>query len=289
MVPRGIPRRKRKFAMPRIARCRLERADAPLPSPRPRGIIGERSPGTRSCRMKGKRNTRPAGPSRASTPMGKPNVINEAVLLKALASRVGELVGRVVSLQSELLDALGLADGVQARLTGFFCQPIPVRLRQEVEPYKQLAPGVHIGFEKGADVHLTVEPKIDHSVSPEACLNTVRLSYSGASQFFTLEAFGSWSDLSGMQRYQLGVYAMPDRTVSCRAVLRLPRKGGDFVDQQFSAFELRPDERACNPSGPLLLPEDLEVDRDRKPQLLIFFDTRHDLEVRLDYINLYFA
>lgn len=210
-------------------------------------------------------------------------------ILKELALRVGEVVGRMVSLQADLLSALDLAEGVQARLTGFFCQPMAGRLREPVERYRPLSPGVHLGFETSAEVRLTVEPKTDHTLSPETCLNTLRLSYSGASRFLSLEAYGSWADFSGAQRYQLGVYAVPDRRVSCRAVLRLPKKGGGFVDQQFSSFELHPNERARNPSGPLLLPEELEMDRERKPQLLIFFDTQSDLELRLDYINLYFA
>lgn len=209
--------------------------------------------------------------------------------LKEFALRAGEIVGRMISLQSDLLSALGLAEGVQARLTGFFCQPIPARLRQSVEAYAPLSPGVHFGFQKGADVQLTVEPKMDHSLSPENCLNTVTIRYTGASQFLALEAYCSWSDLSGAQRYQLGVYALPDRNVSCQAMLRLPKKGGDAVDYQFSSFDLRPEERACNPSGPVVLPEDFEVDRERDPQLLIFFDTQHDLELRLDYISIYFA
>jgi hypothetical protein len=215
--------------------------------------------------------------------------VGDAAARGVMALRVGEVAGRAVSLQSRLLSALGLAEGVQARLTGFFCQPILACLRQPVEAYRTLSPGVHIGFQGGAEVQLTVEPKIDHSLSPESCLNTVRLSSRGASPFLTLEAYCSWAEISGVQRYQLGVYAVPDRTVACRAVLRVPKKDGGFVDHQFSTFELHPDDRARNPSGPLLLPEDLEMVRDRNPQLLLFFDTANDLDLRLDYINLYFA
>jgi hypothetical protein len=212
-----------------------------------------------------------------------------ASILKELALRVGEVVARMVSLQSDLLSALGLAEGVQARLTGFFCQPTAGRLRQPVERYRPLSPGVHIGFDKSADVQLTVEPKLDHSLSPESCLNTITLSYTGTSRFLSLEVYCSWADFSGAQRYQLGVYGVADRPVSCRAVLRLPKKDGGFVDQQFSSFELRPNERTRNSSGPLLLPEELELDRERKPQVLFLFDPSNDLEIRLDYINLYFA
>ena len=214
---------------------------------------------------------------------------NDPVLLKKLASRAGELVGQMVSLQSDLLNAADLAEGFQARLTGFFCQPIPSRLHQVMEPYRPLSPGVHFGFEEGAQVRVTVEPKMDHSLSPEACLNTIALKFTGTSRYLTLEVYGSWADLNHAQRYQLGVYAVPDRTVSCSAALRLPKMGGGFVDQQFSTFVLRPDERACNPSGALLLPEDFDMDSESRPLLLIYFDTNHDLDVRFNYINLYFV
>ena len=40
---------------------------------------------------------------------------------------------------------------------------------------------------------------------------------------------------------------------------------------------------------PGVAPEDLEIDRDRRPLLLLFFDTERDLQIRLDYINIYFA
>ena len=209
--------------------------------------------------------------------------------LKDFASRVADVIAKLVSLQSDMLRALSESDGVQAALVGFFTQPLPARLRQPVEPWQTLSHRVQLGFDPGADVQLTVEPKLDHSLSPESCLNTVTIEFRGESQYLCLGAWCSWADVAATQRYQLGLYGVPDRPVSCNLVLRLPKKGGGEVDVQLSSFDLRPEERACNPSGPVLLPDDMEIDRDQNPLLLIFFDTRHDLELRLDYISVYFA
>jgi hypothetical protein len=214
---------------------------------------------------------------------------SDALQLKDFALQVGDAIAKLVSLQSDLLRAYNQSDGVQAALLGFFCQPVPASLRQLVEPWQTVSRRVQIGFEPTAEVQLTVEPKPDHSLSPEACLNTVTITYSGQSQYLCLAAWCTWADVEAAQRYQLGVYGVPNRTVSCRAALRLPEKGGTDRDVELSLFTLRPEERACNPSGPVLLPGDMEVDRERYPMLVIRFDTRLDLEIRLDYISVYFA
>ena len=95
--------------------------------------------------------------------------------------------------------------------------------------------------------------------------------------------------MGAAQRYQLGIYGVPNRPVPCRAVLRMPANDGGNRDIELGSFTLRPGERACNRSGPVALPEDLEVDRERYPLLMIFFDPQVDLELRLDYISAYFA
>jgi hypothetical protein len=180
-------------------------------------------------------------------------------------------------------------EGVQAKLIGLFSQPITGRLNQTVGHWQQLSPGVQLGFDSGADVKLTIAPKLDHWRSPERCLNSITITYTGGSRYMCLGAWCSWLDLYGMQRYQLGVYAEPDRVVSCQAIVRLPQKGGGEFDVLLNNFDLRPDDRACNPSGPLRLPDDPEIDRERSPLFLLFFDTARDLQIRLDYINIYFA
>jgi hypothetical protein len=224
----------------------------------------------------------------AAVASGAAPIMKDRANLRDCASRIARVIGELASLQSELMRAANEAEGVQARLIGFFSQPITARVPQPVRPYTPLSTGVHLGFEEGANVQLSVEPKLDHSLSPEACLNTVTLRYGGGSRYLSLEAYCSWLDFAGAQRYQLGIYAEPDRVVSCQAVLRLPQKGGEF-DVPLSTFDLRPDDRACNPSGSLRLPDDREIDRERYPLLLLLFDTERDLQIRLDYINIYFA
>ena len=215
--------------------------------------------------------------------------INE-VLFKQFALRVGNVLVELLSLQSDLLKVLADdAEGIQARLSGFFSQLVPARLRQPVTAYTPLSPGVHLGFEAGATAQLTVEPKADFSLSPESCLNTVTVSYSGTSRWYTIEAYCLWSDFAAAQRYQLGVYAVPNRLAACQVILRLPEKDGSFIDHQFCVFELRPHERACNPSGAFALPDIGNVNREQPPQLILLFDTTSDLEIRFDYLSLYFA
>jgi hypothetical protein len=206
--------------------------------------------------------------------------------LKELAVHVGDVLAKLLAVQSDLFQALNQSDGAQAALLGFFCQPVPVRLDQALKPWQQVSTRVQVGFEESADVHMMVQPKVDHSISPR--LNPVTIRYRGQSQYLCIAAWCGWTDVEAVQGYQLGVYGVPDRTVSCRAVLRLPKKGGGEGDVQFSSFDLRPRERAWHRSGALHLPDDMEVDRERHPLLLLIFDTRGDLEIRLDYISVYF-
>ena len=209
--------------------------------------------------------------------------------LKDLAHRVGGAIAQLAALQSDLLRALDDADGVQANLHGLFCLPVPSRQRQALEPWQTVSHRVQIGFEPGAEVGLAAEPKLDHSLSPESCLGSVTIDYRGQSQYLCLAAWCSWNDIAAAERFQLGVYGVPSRPVSCRVVLRLPEAGGRERDVELSAFTLDPAERANAPSGAVELPQDVDLDRERFPLLVIHFDTRRELEIRLDYLSLYFA
>jgi hypothetical protein len=220
---------------------------------------------------------------------GETPVTKDHSSLRNLAFRIGRMVGELASLQLELMRAVNDTEGVQAKLIEFFSQPITGRANQTVTPWQQLSPGVQLGFDSGADVKLAIAPKLDHSRSPERCLNSVTVTYTGGSRYLCLGAWCSWLDLHGTQRFQLGIYGEPDRVVSGQAILRLPQQGGGEFDALLSSFDLRPDDRACNPSGSLRLPADREIDRERYPLLLLFFDTERDLQIRLDYINIYFA
>ena len=98
-----------------------------------------------------------------------------------------------------------------------------------------------------------------------------------------------WSELASAERYQLAIYAEPDRFITVRADLRLPLKDGGFADATFSVFEMEPGLKGTNRSGELKLPDIAGLDTNRKPLLLLFFDTKTKLAITLNYINLYFS
>ena len=102
-------------------------------------------------------------------------------------------------------------------------------------------------------------------------------------------AWACWADFEAAERYQLGLYGGPDRQLSCRVVLRLPQEGGGDRDVQFCSFDLRPGERAHNATGALSLPDDLHLDRQRPPLLLLLFNSQAPFDMQIDYISIYFA
>ena len=97
---------------------------------------------------------------------GSADLPDHASQLRDFVLQVGDAIAKLVSLQADLLRALNQSDGVQAALLGFFSQPVPAHLGQAVEPWQDWSPRVKVGFEQGADVRITVEPKVDHSLSP---------------------------------------------------------------------------------------------------------------------------
>jgi len=209
--------------------------------------------------------------------------------VRALATRLSTLIDGLVAHQTELMIAAGPAESVQRNLSALFTMPVTGTTILTVEPYREISPGVHLGFDGTAVVGLTVEPKQDHTVSPETCLNTLEIVFSGQSRWRTLEAACSWTELSFAKNYQLACYAEPDRPVVCRTILRLPLKDGTESDLAMAPFELRPGQRNTNRSGTLDLPDCTKLDASRNPRLLFFFDSDGDLKIRLDYINFYFA
>jgi peptidoglycan/xylan/chitin deacetylase (PgdA/CDA1 family) len=208
---------------------------------------------------------------------------------RRLATRIGSLIDGLNAIRTELLSIASASTKIQTTLLGLFNAPVTNKESQRVEPYQKLAPGVLIGFERDATVNLTVEPKLDQTVSPPECLNTLNLDYSGTSRFLTLEADAVWSEIAIAERYQLTVCAEPDRRVDCLAKLRLHRKEGGFHDLTFSEFDLQPGLKTARQSGALKLPDLTEYDTTRPPRLLIFFDTKRDMKLEFNYINLYFA
>ncbi len=72
--------------------------------------------------------------------------------LKRFAARLTRAIGELASLQSDLAQVLGQAEGVQAQLTGLFSQPVATeQVLDPLESYARPYPSVrlHFGFYRG--------------------------------------------------------------------------------------------------------------------------------------------
>ena len=177
------------------------------------------------------------------------------------------------------------------KLTQIFAEKTLVELRRHVAPYHQLAPGVHLGFEPSGRVEIEMRPKDDFTRSPDACLNALRVDYRGPSRWLTIEAEFEWPELADAQQFQIGIYARPDRDVTCRVVLRIPRGGEDsqdFEDIALCELALAREGRSAHGRGSLGLELPAEPSS-RPPKLLVFFDASDDLCLAIDYLTAYFA
>jgi hypothetical protein len=159
----------------------------------------------------------------------------------------------------------------------------------EVKPYVDIAPGVQLGFERGNTASISIGEKADPSRSPETCVNQLVFSFSGSSRWLTLEIAGGWDDLDRAAQFQLGIYAKPSRIVDCRAVVRLPLGEVESEDVELASFRM-PDGDACfNRTGSMRALESRRPEVARPPKLILFFDNRGALSLRLDYLTAYFA
>jgi peptidoglycan/xylan/chitin deacetylase (PgdA/CDA1 family) len=206
-----------------------------------------------------------------------------------LAARLDTLVGDFVALQSEILTANGQSPSLQVKLTRLFRQPITGRVRKNLSAYEPIADGVCVGFEKEARVVLEVEPKTEHGLSPENCVNTLDFHFTGPSRWLTLECACEWADISSARRYQLGIYATVSHTILGRAILRIPGKDGKDCDQVFANFELARERRNLNKSGELPDFDFVNLNTDKRPALIIFLDTEKmsNFNLKLSYLNIY--
>jgi peptidoglycan/xylan/chitin deacetylase (PgdA/CDA1 family) len=209
--------------------------------------------------------------------------------VRSLSARLDLLIGEFVKLQTQLLKSLGGPVSLQQRLTALFGCPLTGKITRVAVPGEEISPGIVLNFADNARVALTVEPKVDHSLSPDSYLNKLSLAFTGSSEWLELRVAVDWSDLSLAEHFQLCLYAQPSRSVSCGAVLRLPRKSAEPFDLGFANFELHPGERNAVLSGDLRLPDFVELDTGRNPSLIFSFGTENDLSLVLHYINFYFA
>jgi peptidoglycan/xylan/chitin deacetylase (PgdA/CDA1 family)/SAM-dependent methyltransferase len=208
---------------------------------------------------------------------------------RSLSARLDLLFGEFVKLQTQLLKSLGGPVSLQQRLTALFARPLTGKIGRLAAAGEEIGPGIVLSFAEGARVAVTVEPKIDHSLSPDGYLNRLSLAFTGSSEWLELRVTAGWGDLSLAERFQICLYAEPSRSVSCDALLRLPRKSGEPLDLAFASFELQPDERNAVLSGDLRMPDFIELDTGQNPTLIFAFGTEDDLSLTLHYINVYFA
>jgi glycosyltransferase involved in cell wall biosynthesis len=206
-----------------------------------------------------------------------------------LAARLDALVSDFISLHTELVANQAGPATRETALAALFSEPMVAASEQSVTPYSQIIPGVQIGFEPTAKVFVTVQPKQEFSRSPDTCLNTLTINFTGTSRWLTLEVVLSWGQLQAADRYQFGLYAQPNRTAVGKAVLRFARKGGGMIDHRFAELRLSSSDRSCHRRGALRLPDLSEADKDMPPKLLFFLDSKSDLTLRVDYLTVYFS
>lgn len=208
---------------------------------------------------------------------------------QALARRLDALIGEFVMLQTQLLKCVGSPVTLQRRLTTLFSQPVTGRTSRQIKSGDEISPGIAVTFDPSAQLTFSVEPKVDHSLSPNDHLNVVSLNFTGSSEWLALEVSLDWNDLSLAQHFQLCLYARPSRWVECEAAIRFPRKPQDSLETTFTTFELSGDDRNAVVSGDLTMPDFIDLDTTRKPQLLFFFSSESDLSIAIHYLNVYFA
>jgi hypothetical protein len=236
-------------------------------------------------KLKSNSKTSRAATPLAASPTGTP-AETRVPIEKDFAARLDALVGQFVSLHMDTLRKRNRT--AEKAITALFSQPLLGAVDAPLKAYVDLVPGVQIGFEPGASAQLSVRPKQDFSRSPDYCLNTVTLRFSGTSRWFTFEVQADWAEFQNCSRFQIGLYCSTDRVAAGHIVLRLPRKGG-AIDHRLADFRLTPDGRCCHRSGALNIPSLSDADLQRRPKLIFFFDTTSDLTLDLDYLTAYFA
>lgn len=219
-----------------------------------------------------------------------PPMTNEPQNSLQLAAQLDRLIGQFVSLSTQLLDLNSDRRGVQARLNRVFREPLTGSVTRELYPYDRLASGMCMGFENGARVSVTVQPKLDFGTSPEDCVNTLKINFAGPSRYLSFEFGCDWEELTSITRYQLGIYGTANYVVPGRAVLRFPTQGDSFKDVLLAEYTLSSDRRNFNQSGTVPGVDFISLDPNRKPTILFEVATANlaDLDLRLDYLSLFF-
>jgi peptidoglycan/xylan/chitin deacetylase (PgdA/CDA1 family) len=225
---------------------------------------------------------------------GAPMLIHPDYAQK-LAARLDTLVGDFVALHSQILNSQILTVGggarpLQAKMAHLFRQPITGKVKRNFDRVGQLSSDVLLFFEEGARVTLEIEPKLDHSLSPENCVNSLEFNFTGPSRFLQLRFDCEWVDFSSAQRYQLGIYATVSAKVLGRATLALPEKGGKVMYVVLTSFELGTEHRNFNKSGDVPNIDYINLNTEQRPTLIVSLDTTGmpDFNFKLNYLSVYF-
>jgi hypothetical protein len=105
---------------------------------------------------------------------------------RSLSARLDLLISEFVKLQTQLLKSVGGSVSLQQRLTALFGCPLTGKVSRVAVPGEEISPGIVLSFADDARVALTVEPKLDHSLSPESYLNKLSLVLTGSSEWLEL-------------------------------------------------------------------------------------------------------
>jgi hypothetical protein len=227
------------------------------------------------------RGDRPPAFSAASPPPPDP--------VAALSARLQRLADELISVKHELTALRTPAASLHDKLLLLFARPLTAADGELLTSHIAVSPGIRVAFEATARVRLTVLPKHDHRVSPDACLNVLRFGFAGTSRWFSLDVTLAWPELENSGRYQLSLVLRPSRAATCRAILRLWQKDKQYIELELAEFALDPAERNYDLAGELALPDTLALDHNSEPMFLLLFDTEAALEFELSYLNLYFA
>ncbi len=206
-----------------------------------------------------------------------------------LAARLDWLVGEFVKLQDQLLASADPSATLQKKIISLFTLPVTGKFVRTVAPGQEIVDDIQIHFEESATVTIEVEPKADHSLSPEVYLNTFGLKFSGESRWLMLDIGLDWNHLSAAGHFQVSLYGQADRHVTCDIALRLPKMNGPPLELPFAALKLGSSERNAVMQGDITLPDFIELNTRENPHLLVFFDTEQDLSLVINYFNVYFA
>jgi hypothetical protein len=205
-----------------------------------------------------------------------------AALLGEAASFVDLPEADIPETISEIELAAPQLNRLQRCFLALFTQPLVEPISRTLIPFAEIIPGVRIGFGTEDSPLLTIAPKSDPELSPEAYLNSLRFVFA---TWMSLEVPLEAGDLAQAQRYQFGLSAVASRHATCRLFIR--RIDGDRLnDTVLKVFHLQPNERHYNFYG------DISSDESGgggQTLLILTVESGRGMSLELNYLSVYFA